>query len=1576
MKPGILTVAALALPLIALTGRASAIINIAEGSNNISVATIARNAVDEPMLQISIGNPAIDPDAEITALTVTSSGNGNDAADLTVGGLKLYWDKDGDGRLTPGGATPDALLGSGNYAADNGTFVFTGFTVPVAHGGSVNLLVLYSLGPSATAGKNFRARIASNTHVSVRNAATLAPLSVTGAVVQGFTRTVGAGKLTFVRLAQSPDGAVALPNRARLPLINLQVSADDVEAIDLTSIDFLDTGSANSVTGVLPGTVRLFNQTAQPTVASTPIATGSFISDDARVTLTPASALRIPRNSNVKLWVSVDVVDALSENIGSKYKIQLPATTPIVAAGVTSTDAPAVVGAGVSGPEWQFNYNPIVFSSPNDLGAIFMPSSSQKFPMLAFQVRNDPDARSETASITEFKFHAAGTLNDASSVDAVQLYQDNSPRGKFDPSDVLIASGAFSADDGTVLLNFSGAPIPLAINGTANFLVTFDLNGTATDGQTANISLQSRADMQIVGSVSLVNGSLIPTPFAGATRTIGQPRATMVLETNQDKIPSIVAPGATDFPLLGFRITNGGDEDMLFKGVNLDFTGPLSEASYFTGLELWLDVNGDGIQDAGTDLQLGPVALLVDAAGDATLSIVVPDLAAIPIARNQSQKFTLYGDVSPLVLGDGTETFNIVADADADLRAFGAGSDAPFSFTSPLPPFSAARTIRNPVITLTGYPAPVEVSGCINASYGFMGNAFAVPSGEDLLIQRVRFTVAGTLDDPSFIVGGLVWHDKNKNMLVDTSESSDPFGIHSQVNPVSADDGPGVIDLSADPGRVTRNKNFELSVALGFQALDPATAQAQKGKTVTVIQAGDMVIEGIGARSGRPIEVINPPTGDQGRNFTFSSGSLTVSLDTVPRTAAPPNGRDIEVFALLLKTGILEDVRIDTLHLTPSGTIDESTQIESSGVKIYIDDNKNGKVDNNDYLYAVGDPPAADNGVITFTAPNYQFSNTVYSHPPGGHPYDQFLVTVDLKPTAPEGTTLQFNLQNPTDIVATGACSLFPYAIGVDQNYLPVAPPLAGPVITVQRGAIDLRTDNTFANAADNTPEVIMAPSATAYEVMRLDIKATNSEDVQLNGITLRSTGTASELLDLAPFGVALYKNAVSPANLITSGTFTMDDGSAVLANFRQTVTLTDAAAIDLRIAFTGTGAGALGNDFHPTIAGVDLEATGLSSGLAINSILPADPYVGIPVRLGSGRLYVRALDADGYVLPVPSGQPPKIQRLRFAASRTEAIELEDLTIRASGTADETTTLNSGAILMNRRVGSNPPTLMGSAPFAPGDDGLAALRNLSINVPAGSNTGTQFSLDAVLNSASAVLGTTLRMDIESSSTLRGVGALSGQDVQIILEDFAGDDSLSSATLITGRSVTLSTGLVTVRAGNGNPGPRVILGTDQKIPLLQLRLDIDKDLEGVTISDVRICASGSADETALISALYLYRDVDGDGVATAADVLLGTATFNANDGTADFSGLALSHPAAAQLHWVVAADLNGSAQQGQTVQIRLCEVAPLSGTGQLTGSPLSVKIATPAPAGSLFTIGIPDGPPTPHPNRVRTWQFYE
>lgn len=76
--------------------------------------SVAPGTVNVPMLQVALQHSQTDS-VDILSLTLGASGTGNDAAGLS--GLQAWEDTDGDGSV----GAADVLLGSGSFAADNGS---------------------------------------------------------------------------------------------------------------------------------------------------------------------------------------------------------------------------------------------------------------------------------------------------------------------------------------------------------------------------------------------------------------------------------------------------------------------------------------------------------------------------------------------------------------------------------------------------------------------------------------------------------------------------------------------------------------------------------------------------------------------------------------------------------------------------------------------------------------------------------------------------------------------------------------------------------------------------------------------------------------------------------------------------------------------------------------------------------------------------------------------------------------------------------------------------------------------------------------------------------------------------------------------------------------------------------------------------------------------------------------------------------------------------------------------------------------------------------------------------------------
>lgn len=103
----------------------------------------------------------------------------------------------------------------------------------------------------------------------------------------------------------------------------------------------------------------------------------------------------------------------------------------------------------------------------------------------------------------------------------------------------------------------------------------------------------------------------------------------------------------------------------------------------------------------------------------------------------------------------------------------------------------------------------------------------------------------------------------------------------------------------------------------------------------------------------------------------------------------------------------------------------------------------------------------------------------------------------------------------------------------------------------------------------------------------------------------------------------------------------------------------------------------------------------------------------------------------------------------------------------------------------------------------------------------------------------------------------------------------------------------------------------------------LRITASAETADVRVNSLTFDASGTLDDTAAVTSVELYRDVDGNGVITAADPLLaGPATFAADNGQIVFDELDVTVPGDSSQRWLLTYTLSLTPPAGATFGARL------------------------------------------------------
>jgi hypothetical protein len=168
-----------------------------------------------------------------------------------------------------------------------------------------------------------------------------------------------------------------------------------------------------------------------------------------------------------------------------------------------------VLGQGLAGPVRQYRGSEIGTGvTSNDLGTVFATPGSVDYPVLSFTMKTAINF--EQIAVTELEFRSTGTLNDATQISNASLWRDDGTRrgrvdralgGVVEELDVLLQENVtFTMDDGTIVFDNLNVNVT---NGTVNYLLAFDISGSAADGATFQVSMPTARSVDGMGAATL-----------------------------------------------------------------------------------------------------------------------------------------------------------------------------------------------------------------------------------------------------------------------------------------------------------------------------------------------------------------------------------------------------------------------------------------------------------------------------------------------------------------------------------------------------------------------------------------------------------------------------------------------------------------------------------------------------------------------------------------------------------------------------------------------------------------------------------------------------------------------------------------------------------------------------------------------------------------------------------------------------------------------------------------------------------------------------------------------------------------
>lgn len=1135
------------------------------------------------------------------------------------------------------------------------------------------------------------------------------------------------------------------------------------------------------------------------------------------------------------------------------------------------------------------NVEPVFFlkRATTNPGATFQVAGATNVTMLALRVRGG----STTTNVQTVRVRAQGTGNDATGIAAVRLVVDTDRDGVADPGEPTIASGTYTTNDGSVLLSANRV---LPVGTTEEWLVVYDFTTAPVGGQTftARIAQASDVTSNLTPSAPYVSGTTNGTgAVVGDVVTVAG-RLAVSLGPNS-RAPTVVPAGAQSLATLQLRVTSVNEQ---FAVSSLRFTagGTLNDVTQITNVRLYLDTNGDGVLQVGTDTALGGAQTFTQNDGRVTFDFAG---APVTIPASQARDFLVVYDLA--AGGTGGDTFRTIFASAADIVATGVASGA-------VPPTGARALTGAPVIG-----NDQTIGGALTATLGAATPpaGTAQPNGTNVPMLQVQlsaqaeavdlstltFTGSGTGNETSHVLRVRLHRDVNANGTIDASDV-----LVGLPQTYATNDGVVTFALSGEtiPASATRT----YLVTYDF------TSAPTGGETFRVRLVSANNIAAQGSASGAPITAMGSfPLSGSTRTML---GGLSIALgpQNPPSRNVQPGSTDVPVLQLSVATQG-ESFTVSSLRVSAAGSLLDDAAV--SQVRLLRDTAPFGVVDGTDVLLGTSSY-TADDGAAPFT-----FSPAISL---ASDTSERWLVVYDLSLLSSPGQTFRASIAAAADLTAVGSLTGATSASGL---------PLSGNANAIG-GTLALTP------GAANPTGGAMGPSASDVVMVQARLTAV-LEPVTVTQVTFTASGSGNELTDVGAASLWVDTNAngvLEPIGDVALGTpqsFTQNDGAVTFTFPGRTIAAGTTESWIVTYDLAGTA-----------VAG-DTFALALAMDTHVVGVAPSGPVPrasGAPIAGGTRTVLGDLFVARG------AASPPARTVARDASDVTvmqvaltsvgEAFAIGALGFVAAGSVDDAQDLTNARLYLdndgNGALSAGDTSLASAATFS-GDDGVVTFSNLSLTVAPGTTRNVLLVVDLA---GSAAGGTTLRVNVPTAAYVSATG-FSGRTV-----------GAPSGLPISANTITVG-GTLDVRLGAASPIARVVRPNEVGVGALQLRLVANT--EPVTVTGLTLGATGTGNDAAGIAVVELYLDGDANGLVGPGEPMLASGTFAADNGALTFS-LNQTIQVGPAVHLLARVAMSGSPVGGDTFSL---SIDPVQDVALTSGSQAVVVTGVPV-TGALLTAG--------------------
>ena len=241
-------------------------------------------------------------------------------------------------------------------------------------------------------------------------------------------------------------------------------------------------------------------------------------------------------------------------------------------------------------------FSPIQSTNSNILGNVLTVEGTDKAPtdvypgdteniMLNFTLNTTYGA----VTVTQIEVNRTGTSSVQGDISEATLWDDVNDNGAYDSgTDTLLASGTYS--NGIYIFS----SLSITVNpGTEEFLlIMYNISASSNTGVTVGARIDGADNITVQSPDTVASFS----PIQSTNTNI---LADTLTVTGTNQAPSEVKPGTNNLVML--KLTFTADDSITITQIEVNRTGTSTQESELSAVNLYEDVNDNGIYDSGTD---------------------------------------------------------------------------------------------------------------------------------------------------------------------------------------------------------------------------------------------------------------------------------------------------------------------------------------------------------------------------------------------------------------------------------------------------------------------------------------------------------------------------------------------------------------------------------------------------------------------------------------------------------------------------------------------------------------------------------------------------------------------------------------------------------------------------------------------------------------------------------------------------------------------------------------------------------------------------------------------------------------